>query len=352
VNQTVPTRALPEYPDLDQLRRQAKELLAAFLAGSPAAIAEINEHYHGANPSGFALHDAQLVLSRAYGFESWPKLKAHIDEVTLQRLCDAVNNRDLAQAQAMLRVRPELAKLSLPGGTALHFAVFSRSPEMVRLLLEHGADPHHGIYPHRDATTPFIMAKERGYDDVAQIILAEPHRPGAQIAHDPQAWPAEFLAVSGPNASDQSGMIAFLEKHPEYINVPYYFIGPLHFAAARSWPRFLNWLLDHGADPNLRDRGGPSPLELVGYHNPRTEVAKEMAVTLLSRGATMTARAAVTHGDADWIRARHAEGKLDTTVPPIRGFRGLLGVAVHRRRKEMLDLLLDLGLDPMNLRRT
>ena len=49
MNQTVPTRALPEYSDLDQLRRQAKEPLAAFLAGSPAAIAQVNEHYHGAN---------------------------------------------------------------------------------------------------------------------------------------------------------------------------------------------------------------------------------------------------------------------------------------------------------------
>ena len=66
MNQTVPTRALPEYSDLDQLRRQAKEPLAAFLAGSPAAIAEVNEHYHGANSLGFALHDAQLALARAF----------------------------------------------------------------------------------------------------------------------------------------------------------------------------------------------------------------------------------------------------------------------------------------------
>jgi hypothetical protein len=60
----------------------------------------------------------------------------------------------------MLKLRPELAKLSLPAGTALHFVVFSRSPEMVRLLLEHGADANQGLWPHQDATTPFIMAKE------------------------------------------------------------------------------------------------------------------------------------------------------------------------------------------------
>jgi hypothetical protein len=30
----------------------------------------------------FALHDAQFALARAYGFESWPKLKAAVDGVT------------------------------------------------------------------------------------------------------------------------------------------------------------------------------------------------------------------------------------------------------------------------------
>src|SRR5690349_3362512 len=136
-----------EHPDLDQLRRQAKDLLSGFLAGDPAATAEVTTHYHDANASTFALHDAQLVLARAYGFESWPKLKAHVDGVTLQRLCDAVSRQDVAQARAMLKLRPELAKLALPDGhTALHLAVFSRSAEMVRLLLEHAADPHKGIW--------------------------------------------------------------------------------------------------------------------------------------------------------------------------------------------------------------
>jgi len=152
--------------------------------------------------------------------------------------------------------------------------------------------------------------------------------------------------VADPSRRDESGMIAFLDKHPEYINVPYYFMAPIHIAAARGWPRFLDWLLDHGADPNLRDRTGPSPLEIVGYNNPDKQVAKQMVATLLSCGAKMTARAAVFHGDADWIRARRAEGKLETTFLSYRGYRGLLAIAVHHRCKDMLDLLLDLGLDP------
>jgi hypothetical protein len=77
-----PTRRLPPHPDLDQLRRQAKELLEAFRAGDTIAIAEVQAHYRGAESTSFALHDAQLVLARAYGFDRWPKLKAFVDGVT------------------------------------------------------------------------------------------------------------------------------------------------------------------------------------------------------------------------------------------------------------------------------
>jgi len=84
------------------------------------------------------------------GFESY--------DVTLQRLCAVISRKDLAQAGATLKLRPELAKLSLPGGTALHFAGFGRSPEMVRLLQEHGADANQSLWPQRDAATPFVMA--------------------------------------------------------------------------------------------------------------------------------------------------------------------------------------------------
>ena len=74
-----PTRSMRENPDLDQIKRQAKELLKAFRAGDRAAVDEVNTHYRDADASKFALHDAQLVIARAYGFESWPKLVKRID---------------------------------------------------------------------------------------------------------------------------------------------------------------------------------------------------------------------------------------------------------------------------------
>ena len=61
--QSLPTRTLRERPDLEQIKRQAKELLEAFRAGDRAAVDEVTAHYHDPDPRTFALHDAQLVIS-------------------------------------------------------------------------------------------------------------------------------------------------------------------------------------------------------------------------------------------------------------------------------------------------
>jgi hypothetical protein len=78
----VPARILPPRPVLDQLKRQAKELLDAFRAGDAIAIAEVRAHHGNVPSTAFALHDAQLVLARTYGFDSWPRLKAFVDSAS------------------------------------------------------------------------------------------------------------------------------------------------------------------------------------------------------------------------------------------------------------------------------
>jgi hypothetical protein len=103
-----PTRRLPQQPSLEQLRRQAKDLLEQYRSGDHAAIAEVERFERRPDPASFALHDAQRVLARAYGYESWTKLKAFVDGVNVARLAEAVNAGDLNQVRAILAARPEL----------------------------------------------------------------------------------------------------------------------------------------------------------------------------------------------------------------------------------------------------
>jgi len=308
---SLPTRVLPERPNLDQLRRQAKELLDALSAGDAAAIAEVAAHFHDADAGAFALHDAQLVLARAYGFESWPKLKAFVDGASVRRLVEAVRAGRIAEVGELLRLRPELARMSADNCTALHFAVLARDRELVRLLMRNGADAHAGIYPHRDATSPLTIATERGYEDIAEIMRDEEGRRRARYPGD---------------------------------EVP-----PLHRAAWMLNEGEVEALLDRGADPNESARLGLTPIDMAASAVARSaagfrERFRRIADRLRRAGAAMTDRAAVALGEAEWIRARHAERGL--VAPVSNGTGGLLRIAVAHDRSDMLVLLLDLGVDP------
>ena len=113
-------------PTSSNSKRQAKALLTAFAAGEADALRGVNAHYQGAPRDTFALHDAQLVLARSYGFASWPRLKAYVDGVTVRRLADAVRASNLATVRSMLEARPELVNLCIAEDDehrALHYAV-------------------------------------------------------------------------------------------------------------------------------------------------------------------------------------------------------------------------------------
>jgi ankyrin repeat protein len=342
----LPTRTLREQPDLDQLKRQAKELLQSFKDRESAAVAEVSAHYHGADPDTFALHDAQLVIARAYGFESWPKFKAFVDGATVGRLVDNVRAGKLDEVRAMLALRPELARMSVDNLQVVHHAVLARSPEMVRLLMQHGANARDGVYPYRDATTAHAIAAQRGYDDIVRIIEEEEQRQRDAKSGMPNAPAADdlFRAIA---SGGTDGAIALMEENPARIrtrHVPSE-MSPLHAAAQALDARLVAWLLDHGAEPRARAHHDLTPLDYAAHrwYRPDTLRLETIAALLLGRGALMTAAAAAALGDAAWLRARHAEGTLRDQND---GSGGLLRIAVTHNRAGILELLLDAGFDP------
>ena len=65
--------ALPGRPDLDQLRRQARELLRSAAANDEQALGRIR-----VVSQDQTLSAAQLAIAREYGFPSWPKMRAEV----------------------------------------------------------------------------------------------------------------------------------------------------------------------------------------------------------------------------------------------------------------------------------
>ena len=76
------SKHLPARSSLRQLKSQAKDLRKAYEARAPEALQRFRQHHpHHASSSddrlvtaNLTLQDAQLVIAREYGFDSWPKL--------------------------------------------------------------------------------------------------------------------------------------------------------------------------------------------------------------------------------------------------------------------------------------
>ncbi len=295
MKQNLPTRRMREQPDLEQLKRQAKELFTAFKAGDSVAADTVNAHYGDAEPSTFALHDAQLVIARSYGFDSWPKLKAYVDGVTIRRLVEAVRAGDFDRVRTMLKARPELANMTLSYGDehrAIHYAVIHRRPEIARLLMQNGANARAGIHPHRDATSALTLARERGYDEIVAIVEHEEQR-RAKAVPDPAAVPTSEPADNAARTAVANGDLDWLRTRlaeGKLTNHVRWDDGGLLTVAVRNNRiDVLEFLLDAGFDPDERVSSGQGDWTAYSQSYPLWHSAAlgrpEMATLLLDRGA-------------------------------------------------------------------
>jgi ankyrin repeat protein len=353
VPNSYPTRRLPKQPSLQQLRKQAKELLEKYRAGDSAAVAEVQQFERRANPSAFALNDAQRVLARAYGYESWPKLKAFVDGANIARLAEAVQAGDAARVRILLSARPELVAMDMAGNDehrVLHYAVLRRDAAMVKLLMEAGADARKGIYPHRDATSALAIAKDREYSEIAAVIeeeeglrRAEMSCPNATIS------PAQDQIHQAISKGDNAAAIRLLQTDESLIQACDRDGGtPLHVAAQAANEEMVLWLLNRRAQVRKQDTRGLTPLDRASLAaDPRNEHAKRfpaVAQLLLEHGAEETIRAAVALADTGRVRELVSENPaVLREIHWATG--GLLSLAVNHGHIEVVRLLLDLGAD-------
>jgi hypothetical protein len=132
-------KELPVRPDLDQLRRQAKEFLRELRRGDPPAAALLEEHHpERLEPSQARLADAQLALARSYGVPSWPRLALAC------RTVEAIWKDDVNTLRGLVERNPWLLEEDARGtvgnwGPPMSYAANLGRDRIVTLLHELGA---------------------------------------------------------------------------------------------------------------------------------------------------------------------------------------------------------------------
>ena len=290
------SRQLPAKPNLEHLKKQAKELLHDFERGEPSAIARFRAV--AADPK---LSDAQHLIARDYGFASWARLKEHVESLMrtpdpAELLTAAIRASDAARVADLLERYPELrAKIDdpLPGypfGEHALFAAVQRSDRAtIDVLLRAGANIN---------KRPEWWAGGFG--------LLDDCDPGMV------GFLTERGAVLDAHSTSRLGMLDQLQELVAADPIVVHSRGgdgqtPLHYASTVEIAEFL---LAHGAEIDARDVDHEStPAQYMlrvtqARHFPRDR--QDVARYLVAQGCHTDIFMAAALGDLDLAR-RHVQ---------------------------------------------
>lgn len=356
-----PRRRLPARPSLEQLRKQAREHLAALRATDPSAN----------------LAAAQHALAGEYGFASWPKLVHHVESMQpagriLQRaelksperlmwspgrgtdvwaLIQACASGDLEEVRALIARDPSLARSHYAYRKPLYFAVRENHIDVVRFLLDHDRNPL-DLWVDDD---PIEIARDRGYTELEQLLAQTlDARFNASAKGEPVA-----LAL---REHDLTRMRALLDAQPELVGKGDRRSNqPIHWATMTRQLDAIDELLRRGADVDARRMDGARPIHVTNgdyFYRGWRDVPGSWPVTprevmahLRARGAFIDLPTACHTGDIDRVREllrqdRSLANKVGEHEGYYLGAGAPLSNAAAVGRMDIVQLLLDHGADP------
>ena len=324
-------KPLPAHPSLEQYKKQAKEFLKAYRSADVETIRRVKRNHPrfeklaepGFEISKFALADAQLVIAREHGFESWPKFVKRIEVINSEAAARAnplaafieaaIWHGTLEAAEAILAAHPEIAHNSI------HVAAILGDDAAVRRLI--AADPRN------------VTRKEAPYDGDALVYLClSKYLRMDKTRSDGFIRAATALLDAG--ADPNTGFTA----KDEYGDFETALYGA---AAVAQHAELTRLLLERGADPNEVETPYHVP---ESYDNAALKVLVESGKLNADSLTTMLLRKADIH-DYDGMKCLLEHGADPNRMT--RWHYTALHQAVRRdNRIELIDLMLDHGADP------
>jgi ankyrin repeat protein len=275
--------------NLDQQKKQARELLRAIRAGNEDAISRLRRHHtRWATPDDatlrqlVALHDAQFVLAREQGFASWPKLKAYADPSSHSRhtrlfVADVAWITD--RVHGLVRTRQSAGPAALEQIREWHPRFADRSDEEIRQA------------PFTEDDARLVYAREHGFETWDDLIGRVTLLASSAGAATTEPFMAAFAALESGNVA---AFHALLHTNPRLanergtngntlLNLAVSFAGRPDWKGGMS---AIEALLAAGADVNDANDRGSTPLHQAAYSN-----QPEIARVLVANGAALDAEA-------------------------------------------------------------
>jgi ankyrin repeat protein len=356
--------ALPDNPNLEWLRKQAKRRLEEMRTSNPGA----------------QLADAQYELASHYGFSSWRALKTRIDSLTVEgQLFAAARNGDVDKLATLLDKHPEKlhARAKPYEWTLLHAA--ARHPAAVDLLLKRGLDVNarekgDNTYAMHWAAAAGQLDAVRRLTDAGGDVVGHGDDHELEIIGWATCWDgcdddahravADFLVSRGARhhifsaiamnlvdevrrivAADPSALNRRQSRNENHRT-------PLHFAVLKNRQEMVSLLLELGADPLAVD-GSSQPVAVYASSPDADRRVMEKICEMTSAELVSAARGhrPPNAGPIDLV-ALLAVGNLDTAGQLLHANPGLIdsrGGALHlmvqRNDPSAVRWLLDRGAD-------
>jgi hypothetical protein len=398
-----PVRPIPAKPNLEFDGNQAKALLDAAQHGELDAVRRFNANHPRLGTvrdplllgKTVALHDAQLVVAREYGFASWPRWKQFVETRRLdisQRAAELVKaacSNDVRKARLLLETEQELATFDLysacvcgevdaverylsrdpalanrKGGPLnvepilyVCFSRFLRADaarrggilKTARSLLENGANPnvHYWI---ESGGGRYLQSTLYGAAGIANDVELTTLLLDAGARLDAQDKEALYHTTEFP---DPTCLRLLLERGNPPADQVLFCLGR---ATDFEYPAHVALYLKAGADPNFRIKWDGLRTQLhKSVYLPRSV---EIVRMLIDAGGDVNAtdehgvsilRSAVRNGDPHVVNLLRSHGAQDQNITEADALQGdpiTLCVAASRNDIAAIDRLLDAEADP------
>ena len=373
----MPARELPAHPNLDQYKKQAKDLLKASKAGAPEALARMRKHQP--RSAKLTLADAQFVIAREHGFDSWPRFAQQIttltggDSVTAvwKSAEDAVVAGDVETLERLLREHQQMFRAERPqtswlgGLTPDYSAGDARSIIAQNHCFENWGQFASYAAALKDGQSA-VARFERAVDAIVageartleKILRDDPNLIRARSTRKHHSMLLHYIGANGvegyrqrtpKNAVQIAEMLFNAGAEVDAIADMYgggcttlgLVATSIHPKVAGVLHELIDMLLGHGARIDAPGSGHATALVNGCLANGRDDAAEYLA----SRGAPLDLEGAAGVGRLDLVKSFfNSEGSLKNTATTAQMKDGFTW-ACEYGRTDVVEYLLDRGLD-------